>query len=128
MKNYDNSDNFRERTHTVEITLQTGEYTGKLIGLAGGRSQGLQVLEMFTDIGTLWDDIVEGSVKGDCIQVLSCDPDWEKEDGENYSEDDKYINYILTSPDSGTLSGACMYVNDLARLIVKLEILECEFE
>ena len=55
MKFYENLDNFKHRTHTIEITLQLGEYKGTIKKTIGGNCFGLSVLQAF-DVDDIEED------------------------------------------------------------------------
>jgi hypothetical protein len=64
MKYYDNRDNFHERTHTIRVTLQSGEYKGHIAYKVGGNCFGSTFLEWNPECDTQED--INGYVENDC--------------------------------------------------------------
>lgn len=107
MKRYENEDNFRERLHTVEITLQSGEYKGTVKQEVGGNCFGLSVLGCF-DPDCM--DEEETFVENNCqLEIL----------------EDEYFKCVLRSEDGEE----CEIEDELRYLgnyVVKLEIVDCK--
>lgn len=64
MEFYDNTDNFRNRVHTIEVTLQFEDYKGHIAYEIGGNCQGLDLLDV--DFEYFDADDIERLVKNDC--------------------------------------------------------------
>jgi hypothetical protein len=105
MKKYENIDNLKKRLHTLEITLQSGEYKDSVKQLISENCYGYAILSSFDP-----EDLYENNI------------------GIVFSEDDDgdtWFNCTLKD-DEGTECEIEGYDYELERLIVKLEIVGCE--
>lgn len=111
MKKYENLDNFREREHIIEVTLQSGIYKGTLKQKVGGNCFGLSILHSFDP---------------DCI----CEDDtfYENNCGFKMVEDDdgEYWFTCVLKDDEGNECEVEEEMKYLESLIVKLEIVDCK--
>jgi hypothetical protein len=111
MKNYDNSDNYRKRTHTVRITLQSGEFKGHIAYKVGGNCLGLELLEWLPE--EVEQEDIDIYVENDCEFKLI-------EDGALFSiklKDDDGAVYVIEPDD-----------DDIRSLIVGIKIIDCEVQ
>lgn len=112
MKVYENLDNFREREHVVEITIQKGEYKGKLISLPiTGNCFGLSILDI-VDEYTIYD--VEDFKKVGCSIDLI-------DEGE---EEPEWFRYVLTNEEGEQCEGED-YCREFKNMIVGINIVSC---
>lgn len=108
MKKYENMDNFKKRMHTLEITLQLGEYKGTLKQKVGGNCFGINILNVFDVDSFEMTDFCENNCN---FQIIGGDYEWfscilKNDDGEETKIEDE--------------------VRQLGNYIVKLEIVDCE--
>lgn len=113
MKKYENLDNFNERIHTVEVTLQSGEHKGTFKQKVGGNCFGKTVLDS-VDIDEIPED--ECFEENDCqLKIL------EDDDGEYW------FTCVLKDAEGNETE-----IEDEARclqdLVVKLEIVDCKIK
>lgn len=112
MKKYENLDNFRERVHVVEITFQSGEFKGTIKQKIGGNCFGLDIL-----MGCNTDCLdLENLYENDCNLELLEDED---------DEDNLGFRCILKD-ENGDVCEIEDEIEELNRLIVKLEIVDCQ--
>jgi hypothetical protein len=108
MKYYDNRDNFRNRTHTIRITLQSGEYKGHVAYKMGGNCFGLDLLT--------WDP--ECTCQEDIDQYVENDCDFR-------SDDDSGWFFFTLKDDAGN---ECEFECDERELrdnVVAIEFIDC---
>lgn len=108
MKNYDNSDNFRDRVHKIRVTLQSGEYKGHIAFEMGGNCFGMDLLTWDPECNTQED--IERYVENDCKFRIDEDCD---------------IYLFELKDDNGN---TCMFEcdeYDLKRNVVAIEIVDC---
>lgn len=108
MKYYDNMDNFRERTHTIRITLQCGEHKGHIAYKMGGNCFGKTLLDWSPECDSQED--VDRYVENDC--------------GFRVDEDMGIYLYTLKDDEGNT----CEFESDdreLEENIVAIEIVDC---
>jgi hypothetical protein len=111
VKKYENMDNFKERLHTLEITLQQGEYKGTLKQKVGGNCFGIDILHNF-DIDTF--DI-------DSFCENNCNFQFTGEDDDG----NEWFRCVLKN-ENGEECEIEDEVKGLGWLVVKLEIVDCE--
>lgn len=111
MKKYENLDNFRERVHIIEITLQQGEYKGTLKQKIGGNCFGQDVLHCF-DADEIAED--EPLLENNCNLEMQ-----ENDDGE-------YWFTCTLKDDEGNECSIEDEAEHLKDLVVKLEIVDCK--
>lgn len=111
MKKYENLDNFKERIHTVEITLQLGEYKGTLRQKVGGNCFGQDVLHCFDADEIAVDDVFK---ENNCNLQIT-----ENDDGE-------YWFTCILKNDKGEETEVEEPADELKNLVVKLEIVDCK--
>lgn len=108
MKYYDNLDNHHERIHTVQITLQSGEYIGHIAYEVGGNCFGVNLLEPpFESHGQ---DDIEKYVINDCIFAY-------------HEKDDSFTATLKNSAGDG-----CEHewdIHDLYNCVVAIELIDC---
>lgn len=111
MKNYENLDNFqKKRLHTLEITLQSGEFKGSVKEVISGKCFGYEVLAAFDP-----EDLHSVALYENNAGLVFSDDD----------EGNKWFNCTLKD-DKGTECEIEGYDYEIERLIVKIEIVECE--
>lgn len=112
MYKYENLDNFRRREHIVEVTLQSGEFKGRIRTTIGGNCFGLDILNCINE-DTIYD--IDTFECVDCSIALI----GEDEDG------NEWFRYILTDDEGNTCEGEeeCRYFSNL---IVGINIIKCE--
>lgn len=110
MKSYDNHDNFHERKHVVEVTLQSGEHKGSFRYEVSGNTFGASVLGFFDDFEELFDyeNIIEN-----------------KSEIHLHDDDDEFCVFYLKN-ESGETCEVEIPVSDIGKYVVKLEIVSCE--
>jgi len=110
MKCYENRDNFRERVHTIQVTFQSGEYKGRIAYTIGGNCFGADLLEFSAH--NFDEDVIKGFVVNDC----------------NFSWNDEYemFSLELKNENGDTLLCGQEDENDLCRMVVALEIIDCK--
>lgn len=111
MQKYENLDNFRERTHTLEITLQSGEFKGTFQTKVGGNTFGTSILYTFDDFENL--DESAGMISKNECQITFTEDGWFK--------------CCLTN-EVGVQCEVEHEMEELKRLVVKLEIIECTID
>lgn len=111
MYKYENLDNFRRREHKVEVTIQSGEYKGKLTTTIGGNCFGLDILNCIDE--DMIYDIDNFECIGCSVYLIG-----EDDDG------NEWFKYFLEDEDGNTCEGEeeCRY---FSRLIVGINIVEC---
>lgn len=108
MKYYDNRDNFRERTHTIRVTLQSGQYKGHIAFIMGGNCFGKTLLDWSPDCECQED--VDRYVENDC----------------DFRIDEDMEIYLYTLKDGA--GNTCTFESDLSELednIIAIEIIDC---
>jgi hypothetical protein len=113
MIKYENLDNFRERMHTLEITLQNGEYKGTLVQKIGGNCFGLDILNSFNIENLYPEELTENNCSLEFI-------------GED-EEGNEWFKCILKDKNGEELEIEDP-VNLFNNLVVKLEIIDCKIE
>lgn len=113
MLKYENLDNFKRRLHTLEITLQSGEYKGTIVQKIGGNCFGLDILNCF-DIDNLYPEELSEN---------NCSLEFTGEDDEG----EEWFRCVLKN-ENGEKCEIEDYVKDLSRLVVKLEIIDCQIK
>lgn len=111
MKKYENMDNFYERKHTVEITLQLGEYKGTLKMQVRGNCFGLDILNCVDLETTFEDEFIENNCN---FRLIG-----EDDDG------NEWFRCVLKS-DAGEECFCEDLLSDANKMIVKLEIVDCD--
>lgn len=111
MKKYENLDNFREREHIIEVTLQLGEYKGKL------RHQGIKGNCFGIDILSVIDDEMIYDIHH--FECIDCDVKLIGEDDDGNT----WFRVELKDDDGNETSfeDECRY---FGRLIVGVNIVE----
>ena len=94
--------------HTVQFTLQSGEYTGHVVMQMGGNCRGLDVLSSF-DFAEDYDN----RCKNDCELVV---------------HDDGYFSMVLNNGKGSTLEIADAPIEDLNLYVVAMEIIDFQEE
>ncbi|GCD11737.1 DUF5406 family protein [Clostridium tagluense] len=113
MKKYENLDNFKGRIHTVEVTLQEGEYKGTFKQKIGGNCFGKTILDSI-DIDEI--PVDEQFEENNCqLQII------ENDKGE-------YWYTCVLKDDEGNESNIEEEARYLQNLVVKLEIVDCKIE
>lgn len=111
MKYYENMDNFRERTHTIQVTFQSGKYKGKIAYLMGGNCFGLDLLNF--DPYYIDQDNIDHFVINDC----------------KFTFDDEYEIFKMELKDEEENTLLCEdKTDDLRRMVVAVEIIDCKIE
>jgi hypothetical protein len=112
MKKYENLDNFKNRVHTLEITLQEGEYKGTLVQKIGGNCFGLDVLNTFNA-----DDLCPEDLENNNCSL-------------EFTEDEEGNEWFscLLKDENGDGCEIEDYARNLNNLVVKLEIIACEIK
>ncbi|KZL88688.1 DUF5406 family protein [Clostridium magnum] len=113
MIKYENRDNFRERIHTLEVTLQSGEYKGTLKQEISGNCFGMNILNFFSPESLEVEYLLENNCNLEFIG--------EDDDGEEWFR-------CILKDDEGNECEIEDYTYDLERLIVKLEIVDCKIK
>lgn len=112
MDKYENLDNFRKREHTIEVTLQSGEYKGNIRTTIGGNCFGLDILNWVDE------DIIYNI---NDYELIDCEIELlgEDDDGE------EWFKYVLKNDEGDICEGEeeCRY---FSRLIVGINIVNCE--
>jgi hypothetical protein len=109
MKDYDISDNYRKRVHTVRITLQVREYKGHIAYKVGGNCRGLEVMEWLPEC--VEQDDIDKYVENDCEFKLI-------EDGALFS--------MKLKDDDGGFCTVEADDDELMECVVAVEIIDCE--
>lgn len=113
MRYYDNTNNYSNRKHHVEMTLQTQEYKGRIIfPPITGNCLGLDILGS-VDVY----DIIEYHDK---CRFIGCDIELLKDD-----EGNDWFKYILEDEHGNTIEGEDEF-DYFSRLIVGIRIVKCE--
>jgi len=113
MKYYNNKDNYCKRTHTIQVTFQTGEYKGCIAWKVGGNCQGLRLLDFhIEDFGY---DKIGLLVINDCNIKL-------------HENDGNYFYTLELQNSEGATLQCEMSDNELSDLVVAIEIIDCEVE
>lgn len=101
MKVYENLDNVRRREQTLEITLQSGEFKGKLRTKVISRSFGLNILNIVDD------EIIYNI---DDYEAIDCDIQLLQDDEGEY-----WFKYVLQNDNGDACEGEdeCRYFNNL---------------
>lgn len=74
MKKYENLDNFSDRTHKVEVTLQLSEFKGKFSFDINGNCSGIDILRCIDE--TIIKDINRCDMIGETeVELIGCDDD-----------------------------------------------------
>lgn len=108
MKFYNNLDNFYERTHTIRVTLQIGEYKGHIAYKMGGNCFGKTLLDWNPDYDDQED--INRYVENDC----------------NFRLDEDYDVYLFTlKNENGETSNFECDLYDLENNVVAIEIVDC---
>lgn len=94
--------------HTVQFTLQSGEYTGHVVMTMGGNCRGLEVLSAF-DFAQDYDN----RYKNDCELVV---------------DDDGYFSMVLNNGKGSTLEIVDAPIEDLNLYVVAMEIIDFQEE
>lgn len=115
MKNYDNSDNIRERKQMVEISLQRGEFKGTLRTTVTGRRYGLNIIFGLMDEDGIFD--LEDWEQNACT-ITDLGEDDNAQDGQ------EWFKYKLIREDGDTLEGEDLWRN-FADLVVGINIVDC---
>jgi len=113
MYKYNNLDTFRKREHTIEITIQSGEYKGTLRSKPiGGNCFGLSILNYVNE------DVIYDISDYECID---CNIELIGKDDDG----NEWFRYILKDEDGNTCEGEdeC---KAFANLIVGINIVKCE--
>lgn len=109
MKNYDNSDNFREKVHTVRVTFQSGKYKGHIAFKMGGNCRGKDLLDWDADYEE--QENVEKYVENDCQFRI---------------DDEGNIYCMVLKDDEGNeLEIECYDSREVDENIVAIEIIDC---
>lgn len=111
MKKYENLDNFKEREHLIEITLQLDTYKGTLKQKVGGNCFGLNVLNSFDPDCISEDDV---------FYENNCNFSIEEDD------DGEYWFTCILKDEEGNETEIEDPIEELQNLIVKLEIVDCK--
>lgn len=112
MDKYENLDNIRKRNHTVEVTLQSGEYKGKVRTTIGGNCFGLDILNCVDEDFIYYINDYELI---DCfIELLGEDSDGEE-----------WFRYRLKDDEGNICEGEeeCRY---FSKMVVGINIVRCE--
>lgn len=101
MKVYENLDNIRRREQTIEVSLQSGEFKGKLRTKVISSSFGLNILNIVDD------EIIYNI---DEYEAIDCDIQLLQDDEGEY-----WFKYILKDDNGDTCEGEdeCRYFNNL---------------
>ena len=110
MKEYKVPCESRNNNHTLEITLQSGEYKGTLRQDIGGNCRGFTVLQVFDPECFDPKDLSYN----DCNLAFSNDDDWE----------DWFTCTLKNEKGEELECEGC--AEDLGDMVVKLEIIACE--
>lgn len=109
MINYDNSDNFRERVHTVRVTFQSGKYKGHIAFEVGGNCRGKDLLDW--DVYCEDQESVEKYVENDCKFRI---------------DDKENIYFMVLKDDEGNeLEIECYDSREVDENMVAIEIIDC---
>lgn len=112
MKKYENMDNFRKREHKIEVTIQLGEYKGKLISQPiGGNCFGFDILS-YIDEDMIYD--IDEYEKINCSVKLIGEDD----DGEDWFR----VNLFDEDDNEMEFEDEC---RNFKKLIVGIRICEC---
>ena len=110
MKYYDNTDNFRDIVHTVEVTLQFEDYKGHIAYEISGSCQGLDLLDV--DFYCIDSDDVKRLVKNDC--------------NFNYDKDLESFSFILKNEKGEECNFEFEDYNDVNSKVVGINIIDCK--
>ncbi len=113
MKKYENLDNARDRIHTIEITLQLGEYKGTLKQEIGGNCFGQDILRSFDADEISTDEVFK---ENNCNLVIGED------------DEGKYWFTCILKNDKGEETKVEDYADALKNLVVKIEIVDCKIK
>jgi hypothetical protein len=108
MKHYNNGDNFKLRTHTIRVTLQSGQHKGHIAFKMGGNCFGLDLLEWSPEC--IEQEDVERYVENDC----------------QFRIDEEYNCYLYTLKDDE--GNECEFESnerELKENVVAIEIVDC---
>ncbi|MEY8001565.1 DUF5406 family protein [Clostridium sp. Mt-5] len=111
MKYYNNTDNFRKRTHTVRVTFQFEDYKGHIAYKMGGNCMGLDILNTF-DPDCIDQDDIEGLVENDCNFA--------------YNEDMNLFSLTLNNDKGETVEFEEDEASDISAKVVTIEIIDCK--
>jgi len=111
MKYYNNTDNFKERTHTIRVTLQSGAYKGQIAYKVGGNCFGKTLLELAPECDSQED--VGRYVENNC----------------NFHIDEENEIYLFTlKDDEGNTCDFECDERELESNIVAVEIIDCAID
>jgi len=113
MKEYENLDNFRERIHIIEVTLQCGKYKGTFKQKVGGNCFGKTVLDSI-DIDEI--PVDEHFEENNCqLEIIE-------------NDDSEYWFTCVLKDDEGNETELEDEARCLQDLVVKLEIVDCKIK
>ena len=112
MKKYENLDNFRNREHLVEVTIQQGEYKGRFRVPVDENRFGLDILEVIDE------DVIFDIDNYECID---CSIELIGED----EEDEEWFRYVLKDDEGNECEGEDI-CKDFRKLIVGINIIDCK--
>lgn len=119
MKNYDNHQPYKMKTHTIRATLQSGPYKGHIAYKRSGNVYGAEILK-YTGLDDMLPEDVEKFVENDCeFRITEEHPD--------YDDVAEYLyTYILKDEEGNTCKFETYEEDDVLNNVVALEIINVE--